>query len=94
VNKKKARDFMDAVDDPMTVHRARGEDGELDVGISLSSADDLHAIVKAAEREGLVARFDGQRILIEEPPKPGLPVEVTPVETTTIEDPMNPEVTL
>jgi hypothetical protein len=78
-DKEKARAFIDAIEDPLTMRRTRTANGEMEIEIVIiEPTDDLGALVAEARRRGLVVRFDGQRILVEEPPSDPLPTEVTP----------------
>jgi hypothetical protein len=77
-NKQKARQFIDAIEEPLTMRRTRVSNGEMEIEIVIvEPTDDLAAIVAAATKNGFIVRFDGQRIVIEEPPTNPLPQEVT-----------------
>ena len=97
-DRRKATRFIDSHEESLTMRRTRDATGEIGIEIVIvEPTDNLVPIVEEAAKEGLVVRFDGSRIVIEEPPDEPLEEEVTvePLEIRSgdrIEEPMNPEV--
>jgi hypothetical protein len=79
-NKQKARQFIDAIDESLSMRRTRNAEGGHEIEIVITEAlDDLTALVEEAAKHGLQVRYDGARLLVEEPSEGGLPTEVTEV---------------